>query len=106
MIVDGRRLVIPEYGFTEVDGEVIIYCEEAKKIVLLNKSATIVWQYIIESRNTVDNLSISDITDYLCSIYDISQDKYHEIACDVKDILDDFSSEGLFGHSQQTDVLR
>lgn len=78
----------------DVDDEIIIYNMETEHIIILNYTATHIWEQIFNSSNDVQ-LTITDIYNKLSSIYNANPNLKEKIMTDILEIINQFISEKL-----------
>lgn len=76
----------------DVDDEIIIYNMETEHIIILNCTATHIWEQIFNSSNDVQ-LTITDIYNKLSSIYNANPNLKEKIMTDILEIINQFISE-------------
>jgi len=84
-----KNIKINEYTAIEVDLEKVIYIENLDAIVVLNHSASLIFEYIL---NEKDNAAISDdmIASMLKEKYCIDDMTYNDLIADIDYIMDMF----------------
>lgn len=93
MINKFRCNQICNYEYETLDGEVIIYLLDYDKIIVLNETATFIWNHIVD--NSDDILSVDHISKMLCDAFQVSSIDISEVVEDIKEILNEFISEKM-----------
>lgn len=82
---------VSRFQETTSDDEVILFFEDLNEIVVLNASATVVWNYInLSLENNESVITIDQIVNTLKDYYDMDNSECKTIYDDVKHIIDEF----------------
>ena len=88
MKLNGKTIKIDPYTAESLDDETVIYVEESGKIVLLNDSATIIFNQIYQRYSTGTDSFTDDIVVYISNIYpNLSADELNNIYSDVEETI-------------------
>ena len=80
MKLNGKTIKIDPYTAESLDDETVIYVEESGKIVLLNDSATVIFNQIYQRYSTGTDSFTDDIVVYISNIYpNLSADELNNI---------------------------
>lgn len=82
-----------QYDYDELDDEIILFLIDYDKIVILNKSAAVIWKIIIE--NIGSEISIIDLANILSKLFDSQTDNIKVIVDDIKELLEAFVLENI-----------
>ena len=78
-----------------LDEEMVLYNEEASKIIVLNRSAAYVWKKIIEFVEEKTDFRSENIVDKLLSYYELSKESFNEVLIDVNETIELLFEAGL-----------
>ena len=96
MKLNGKTIKIDPYTAESLDDETVIYVEESGKIVLLNDSATVIFNQIYQRYSTGTDSFTDDIVFYISNIYpNLSADELNNIYSDVEETIDLFLKASL-----------
>ncbi len=96
MKLNGKTIKIDPYTAESLDDETVIYVEESGKIVLLNDSATVIFNQIYQRYSTGTDSFTDDIVVYISNIYpNLSADELNNIYSDVEETIDLFLKASL-----------
>ena len=96
MKLNGKTIKIDPYTTESLGDETVIYVEESGKIVLLNDSATVIFNQICQRYSTGTDSSTDDIVVYISNIYpNLSADELNNIYSDVEETIDLFLKASL-----------
>ena len=87
MVLNGKMVVVSSHVSEILDEEMIIYNEAYKKIIVLNHTAIVVWNKIIESNTTNSNIGTFDIVAEIMQIYNVPKCDTNIIYNDVEDAI-------------------
>lgn len=92
---DGKNFSLAECILTEIDGEKILFSESKHKIIVLNTSASLIWNVLRELESDTRIISIDAIVHTLENSLEITQSKIQEVYADVEDFLKQCCAEGF-----------
>ena len=96
MKLNGKTIKIDPYTAESLGDETVIYVEESGKIVLLNDSATVIFNQIYQRYTTGTDSFTDDIVVYISNIYpNLSADELNNIYSDVEETIDLFLKASL-----------
>lgn len=96
MKLNGKTIKIDPYTAESLGDETVIYVEESGKIVLLNDSATVIFNQIYQRYSTGTDSFTDDIVVYISNIYpNLSADELNNIYSDVEETIDLFLKASL-----------
>ena len=93
--IDNVNYLMLDLTFDVIEEDTLAYSEEAQIIVVFNKSAIKVWEYIKEASLKKRDIFSFEICEMLMSEYNLKSEQYMEISADVSDILLDFIGGGV-----------
>ena len=90
MKINGIEISIQKMEIKEVD-ETLIMCDPiSKNVIVLNKTASFIWNIIAEPKRTNDNINTCDIVDKISQKYNMSKIDQTKIHDDVEEIFKNF----------------
>lgn len=95
VMFDGKNFSLAECILTEIDGEKILFSESKHKIIVLNTSASLIWNVLRELESDTRIISIDAIVHTLENSLEITQSKIQEVYADVEDFLKQCCAEGF-----------
>lgn len=78
-----------------IDGELVLFNAEENQSIMLNRSASIIWEYISGAEASGKSVSTDDIVSMLCSLYSIPSDQRQRLYNDVIQVINGFYDSGL-----------
>lgn len=97
MKINNQQVIIPEIEIENIEGELVMYSQVSKKIIVFNKTASLIWNMIKESydRDVDLDLSMDYLSDQIIKFYHIPEEKKQRIVKDIQEIIDQFLKENL-----------
>ena len=95
MKLNGCNISISKFSEETVEGEVIIFVEEHRRIVVLNTTATIIWRYILECYKSDIDIEYKDITDILIKTFGGSAPSTEELLIDIDDTVNQLCQSAI-----------
>ena len=95
MKINNQPVIIPEIEIENIEGELVMYSQVSKKIIVFNKTATLIWNMIKESYDKDVDLSMDYLSDQIIKFYHIPEEKKQQIVKDIQEIIDQFLKENL-----------
>lgn len=95
MKINNQQVIIPEIEIENIEGELVMYSQVSKKIIVFNKTASLIWNMIKESYDKDVDLSIDYLSDEIIEFYHIPEEKKQQIVKDIQEIIDQFLKENL-----------
>lgn len=97
-----KGIFIPDYQETSSDNEIILFFENENQLVVMNETATCVWQFItnhIKENNNEGTITIDIILNHLHNNFETELPCDEEIIKDIVDIINDFINNKMIGYS-------
>ena len=91
MKLNNVEIYFSNLEISAVDQELVIYNPATEQVMTLNKTASIIWQYISQFSDTDENISTDDIVDELKHTCSIQDDNYLGLKKDVEELLQLFN---------------
>lgn len=95
MKINNQQVIIPEIEVENIEGELVMYSQVSKKIIVFNKTASLIWNMIKESYDKDVDLSMDYLSDQIIKFYHIPEEKKQQIVKDIQEIIDQFLKENL-----------
>jgi len=95
MKINNQPVIIPEIEIENIEGELVMYSQVSKKIIVFNKTASLIWNMIKESYDKDVDLSMDYLSDQIIKFYHIPEEKKQQIVKDIQEIIDQFLKENL-----------
>ena len=95
MKINNQPVIIPEIEIENIEGELVMYSQVSKKIIVFNKTASLIWNMIKESYDKDVDLSMDYLSDQIIKFYHIPEEKKQQIVKDIQEIIDQFFKENL-----------
>ena len=95
MKINNQQVIIPEIEVENIEGELVMYSQVSKKIIVFNKTASLIWNMIKESYDKDVDLSMDYLSDEIIKFYHIPEKEKHQIVEDIQEIIDQFLKENL-----------
>ena len=95
------------YEFEDIDGEIVLYQHDTNKILVMNETASFIWNVLWEASNSehpedalehsanVCEVSDLEIVELLMRKYSLSMEIYDEIVNDVRGFIDVLRDENV-----------
>ena len=88
MKINGKETTIVPYASEKLDDEMVLYCEESHKIIVLNQTAVIVWNEILECCHNKKDICTKDITNVLMKFCNLPESENDTVSNDVDETID------------------
>ena len=85
--IDGKFYTLMELNIELIEGEYLAYNSEMETIIVFNKTASIIWDSIIEATKGSGIITTNEICDIIMNKYSIPENKFNTITTDVKELL-------------------
>lgn len=95
MKLNDVEISVSKYISKELDNDTVLYNEDEIKVIVLNNSASLIWETIIENYKNRKNLSTADIVNVLLKVYDISGEEIDNIHSDVNETINSLFQASL-----------
>ena len=95
MKIDNNNIIIPNNEVENIEGELVVYSKENKKIIVFNKTASFIWDIITKSYDNNIDITIDYICDEVMKNYNIQETETQEICNDVQEIINRFIYENI-----------
>lgn len=95
MELNGVSVNISSYTSENINNEMVIYNEHSQKIIVLNETATIIWEKINESYIKRTNIFSADIAKMIMKAFDISDSEIDKIINDIDETIELFYQSEL-----------
>lgn len=93
MKINNKKIIIPENKVENVEGELVMYSQVSKKIIVFNHTASIVWNIIKESNDKDIDLSLDYLSEKVIQFYNIPNTQKPQVVNDVEELIDQFIKE-------------
>ena len=95
MIYEEKEYILRKCDMTEIDDECIAYCEAINKLMVLNETAKIVWDFLEKMDKNRITCTCDLIFQEIKNKFEISNDESEEVMNDIKYIISEFIDEGF-----------
>jgi len=99
MKLSSIEICISSHSCQRVNDEMVIVNEINKKVILLNKVSTFIWDMIVDSYQKDQDISDHDITSVIIEKFSLTQDMYKQVLADVKEAIESLYKAGLIYES-------
>jgi len=99
MKVNNNNVLISEMQTENIDGELIVYNQREKKIIVFNKTASLIWKTITTFDAVNADITTDSIAEKVMEAYKIPAVERENIYNDVNDIISQFLHEKLIAIS-------
>lgn len=88
MLLNGNKIRIARYSMNMLEDEMVLFNEEANKVVVLNRTAAFIFNELVESDEFGVALTSSIIANKLLSKYNLLDSEFKKVCIDVDSSLD------------------
>lgn len=87
MNIENKNIKINSCTITELENELIAYCEEEKTIVVLNQTATCIWNYLQDAFKQNVKTNQHTLLEYINEKFDITNIELSQIQKDIDETI-------------------
>ena len=87
MIINDRSVVLADFEVENINGELIIYNAQFKKIIILNETSSFVWESIYKSNSVGNSVYSIDIVNEIKRHFVIRRETDEVLLNDVEECI-------------------
>lgn len=95
MKFNNKKITIQEHNVTEIEREKILHSEKEKKLIILNESATLIYEFLKKASEDDLELNWDEMMTFIKDSYEISDEQMNQLEQDVETIIDDLIYNGF-----------
>ena len=93
--IDNKLYSIMDLSIEEIEGEYLAYNSEMETIIVFNKTASIIWNCIIEAIKKSGIITTNEICNKIMNEYNISESEFNTISTDVNELFSSFADKKI-----------
>lgn len=98
--IDKTVYSIMDLSKEEIEGEYLAYNSESEIIIVFNKTASLIWDYIVGEAERNKNITSEEICNMIANKYNIPESEFYTIRSDVSELLSSFVKRKILGLSE------
>lgn len=87
MKLNDKEIIIQPYAAEQVDEETVLFNKAEKKVIVINETATFIWQAIVDADNGKGDLTTEQLAHAICSKYGLPDNEFSNVADDIADTI-------------------
>ena len=95
MKLDNKKIVIPEMDLERIDDELIVFIKQSEKIISFNKTASIIYDHILQSYNVDQDITIYSLLENIKNLFKLPDTNDNQIKNDITEIVEEFFKQGI-----------
>lgn len=95
MKINGCKVLFLDLQVEKIDDEMFVYNPNEKKIIVFNKTASLIWEMLTEYHQISKDITSSILADRLMETYEINSSEKDIIVSDVEGVIINFFDEKL-----------
>lgn len=96
MKINSIEVSVQMLDIEQVGGTLIMHNSISKEVIVLNETASFVWNIVTDPERMNDNINTCEVVDKISQKYNVSKVERTKIHNDVEEILQFFFDAGLF----------
>lgn len=95
MKLNDTEVRLASFSAEVVDDDTLIFNEDANKIIVMNQTASVIWRELVNCNSANSTIDTGVLTRLLMDEFNIPEEAYGFIYCDVQTTLSSFYSASL-----------